>query len=122
MPPEENEPESDLLLRKIASWAAILGTWGLGAYFFGWLIYHSLWHTSSSNSWFVAVIEKQYAATIGIPLSAISSACLVLLLRATAGPIEFEGLGFKFRGASGPAVLWIFCFLAMILALKLLWI
>jgi hypothetical protein len=70
----------------------------------------------------LSVIQKQYAATLGIPLCVVSSVCVVLLLKATAGPIEFEALGFKFRGASGPLVLWIFCFLAMIFALKLLWI
>src|SRR6266705_2339715 len=97
---DDEESTSDAALRSVASWLAILGTWALAAYFFGFLIYHSLWPTSSSNSWFIRVIELHYAATIGLPLSAISSACIILLLRVTAGPIEFEALGFKFRGAS----------------------
>jgi hypothetical protein len=121
MDPGNGESQSDAVLRKLASWLAILGTWVFAAYFFGFLIYHSLWPTSSANSWFIRVLERHYAASIGLPLSAISAACIVLLLKATAGPIEFEALGFKFRGASGPVVLWIFCFLAMILGLRLLW-
>ena len=122
MPTEEHETESEQNLRRITSWMMIVGTAICAAYFFGFLVYHSLFTTYSDNSWFLSVIHKQYAATLGIPLCVVSSICVVLLLKATAGPIEFEALGFKFRGASGPLVLWIFCFLAMIFALKLLWI
>jgi hypothetical protein len=42
---------------------------------------------------------------------------VVLVLRAAAGPIEFEVLGLKFRGASGPVVLWIPCFLAIVVGI-----
>lgn len=127
--PNEPQPErhlrnitsSDARLRKIASWVAMFGTSLLAAYFFGFLIYHSLRPTTSSGSWFITVLEKQFAATMAVPLSAIGSVCIILMLKATAGPIEFEGLGFKFRGASGPIVLWVLCFLSMILAVHLLW-
>jgi hypothetical protein len=37
------------------------------------------------------------------------------------GPIEFEAFGFKLRGASGPIVLWVFCFLSIAAAFQLLW-
>jgi hypothetical protein len=66
-------------------------------------------------------IFDHFAAVIGLPFAAISSLCLVLLLRYSAGPIEFEGLGFKFKGASGPIIMWVLCFLAMVSAIKLLW-
>lgn len=66
-------------------------------------------------------MDEHFAATLGIPLSAITAACLVFLLKSTTGPIEFEFMGFKFRGASGPIVLWVVCFLAMIFGLWLLW-
>jgi hypothetical protein len=45
----------------------------------------------------------------------------VSLLKVTSGPIEFEAIGFKFRGASGPIVLWVFCFLSIAVAFHLLW-
>jgi hypothetical protein len=112
---------SDARLRRIASWVTMFGTALFAAYFFGFLIYHSLRPTASSGSWLITTLDRQFAATIGVPLSAISSVCIILLLKATAGPIEFEGLGFKFRGASGPIVLWVFCFLSMIFAEHLLW-
>ena len=98
-----------------------MGTTLLGAYFFAFLIYHSLRSTSTAGSWFLAVIESHYAATIAVPLSGVSALCVVLALKATTGPIEFEAFGFKFRGASGPLVFWLICFIAMIWAVWLLW-
>jgi hypothetical protein len=47
--------------------------------------------------------------------------CLVIVLENTSGPIEFEGLGFGFKGASGPLVLWCLCFLVMTAAIKAVW-
>ena len=64
---------------------------------------------------------EHYAATVALPLCALFPLCLVLVLRYTAGPIEFEGMGLKFKGASGPLVMWLLCFLAMVSAVKLLW-
>jgi hypothetical protein len=43
------------------------------------------------------------------------------VLRETTGKLEFEALGFKFRGASGPVVLWVLCYFAITLSIKLLW-
>jgi hypothetical protein len=43
---------------------------------------------------------------------------LVLLLRTVSGTIKFKALGFKFKGASGPILMWIFYFLAMTLAIS----
>jgi hypothetical protein len=52
---------------------------------------------------------------------AVAIALLVVLsLSYVAGPIEFEALGFKFRGASGPVVLWVMCFLALVIGLYVL--
>lgn len=118
---EPDDSKSELFLRRVAAWAAILGSSLLGAYFFAFLIYHSIRPTTSSGSWFIGIIEKHYAATIAVPLSAIAAICVVLALKATTGPIEFEALGFKFRGASGPLVFWLICFLAMVWAVWLLW-
>ena len=61
------------------------------------------------------------AATIGVGISAITAFCLVASLEISRGPIEFEALGFKFKRASGPVVLWVFCFLVMIHGVWLLW-
>jgi hypothetical protein len=68
------------------------------------------------------IMLKHFAATVGLPSAALASLCLVMFLEQTSGPIEFEGLGLKFKGASGPVVLWAFCFLAIVGAIKLVWV
>jgi hypothetical protein len=117
----EREGRSERQIRNVASWIAIIGTSLLAAFFFGFIAYQSVLGPGEPGNWFTRVLETQFAATVGVPLSVVSAACLVLLLKATMGPIEFEALGFKFRGASAPIVLWIFCFLAIISGMKLLW-
>ncbi len=66
-------------------------------------------------------LGKHFPVTIGLPVAAVISLLLILVLRETTGKLEFEALGFKFRGASGPVVLWVLCYLAITLSIKLLW-
>jgi hypothetical protein len=59
---------------------------------------------------------------LSLPFAGFAALGLVLLLESRSEqPIEFSGLGFQFKGASGPIVLWIMCYLAMALCIKLLW-
>jgi hypothetical protein len=67
------------------------------------------------------VALDHFAATVGLPSAALAALCIVVFLESSTGPIEFEGMGFKFKGASGPIVLWAFCFLTMAGTIKLLW-
>ena len=67
------------------------------------------------------LLLRHYPAVIGLPSAAGAALFVVLVLRAAAGPIEFEVLGLKFRGASGPVVLWIPCFLAIVVGILTLW-
>ena len=69
----------------------------------------------------VEVVRDHFAAVIGLPMAGILSLWVVTILRSRSGPIEFEAMGFKFRGASGPVILWVVCFLAIALAIRLLW-
>ena len=109
-------------LQSFASWIAIVGTCTLGLYFSGFLVYHTLKRTTSEGSWFLEIIEKHFAATIGVPLSAISAVCVVIALGATVGgSLEFSIFGLSFSGISGPVTLWLICFLATVFSLKLLW-
>jgi len=78
-----------------------LGTGLFSAVFLVFVGFH-LW---SNNSWIMEIVKKHFAATIGLPLAAITSLCVVLLLKYATGPIEFKALGFEFRRASGPVVL-----------------
>jgi hypothetical protein len=67
------------------------------------------------------VLEEHFAAIIGLPGAAAAAFVLVVFLRQTEGPIEFEGLGFKLKGAAGQILMWVICFLAIAGAIKLLW-
>ena len=73
------------------------------------------------NGVFAPILESHFKATVGLPLAALAALCLVFLLRATSGPIELEVLGFKFKGASGPLIMWVVVFLAIVLAIQTLW-
>ena len=67
------------------------------------------------------VLRDHFAAIIGLPGAAAVAFALVVFLRQTDGPIEFEGLGLKFKGAAGQLLMWVVCFLSMAAAIKLCW-
>jgi hypothetical protein len=88
----------------------------------GFVTYSVLTQTPPSNGWLNKLIQDHYPAMIGIPLMSLTAICIVMCFQvAIGGPIEFEALGFKFRGASGPVLMWVLCFLALTLALRVLW-
>lgn len=64
---------------------------------------------------------QHFAAAIGLPFAALAALGLVTLFETRSGPIEFEALGLKFKGASGPIIFWVLSFLAIAVAIKLLW-
>ncbi len=70
---------------------------------------------------FIEIVKSHFPATIGLPMAALLAAFIVVGLRHSDGPMKFEGLGFKFEGSSGQVILWVFCFLAITAAIKLLW-
>jgi len=67
------------------------------------------------------VVQNHFPAVVGLPLAALLSIWIVLIFRSGYGPIELTVLGFKFRGSSGPIIMWVLCFLAITLAIKILW-
>ena len=85
------------------------------------MIYQTIRGESQPANWLIKLTQSNYAALVGVPMSAVTAFCIVSLLKVTNGPIEFEALGFKFRGASGPIVLWVLCFLAIVVAFRVLW-
>ena len=54
--------------------------------------------------------SKNLPVIIGLPSAAVAAFTIVALLRQSEKRIEFDGLGFKFRGPSGEIILWIACF------------
>jgi hypothetical protein len=111
----------DVYLREWVTWVVVGGTGFLGAYFFWFLIYRTFWGEPDPGNWLTKLTNTHYAALVGTPMSAVTAFCIVSLLKVTNGPIEFEALGFGFRGASGPIILWVLCFLSVVVAFHLLW-
>lgn len=74
------------------------------------------------NPWISDMVREHTAAMIGLPLAVVAALLVVAILQVVAvGQIEFEVGWVKFRGASGPVVLWVLCFCAMVGGIKWLW-
>ncbi|QKE62481.1 hypothetical protein HNE05_03605 [Aquipseudomonas campi] len=119
MTEQELEEKSEFnirLLKNSAKWMSIFAAICIGAIYLFWLFW-SLKHDAA----FIQILYEHLAAVIGIPGAIITAFVLVSALEQVSGPIEFEGLGFKFKGASGPIVLWVLVFLAIISGIKILW-
>lgn len=102
--------------RRVARWIILLATAAWGIFAGSFLAYYSL-----PGGFVVSLVQKQFGAMILVPMAALMAGCAVMILEWTVGEVRFEGLGFKFEGASGPIVLWVFCFLAITVALRLFW-
>ncbi len=105
------------IVKRFILFLTITGTSLLGLFLIGGLVMQTL----RSDAVYIAIIIKHYPATIGLPLSGFAAFVLVFLLEHSRGPIEFEGLGFKFKGASGPLVFWLICFMAINTGIYTLW-
>jgi hypothetical protein len=67
------------------------------------------------------LVVRNFASIIGLPFAFIAAFVVVALFRQGTGPIEFDGFGLHFKGASGEIVLWMLCFVAISGAIRLLW-
>jgi hypothetical protein len=67
------------------------------------------------------ISQKHFLSTVGLTGFAIVSFAVVVFLRNTEGPIEFDVWGLKFSGAAGQVVLWAFCVLVLSICAKMLW-
>ena len=118
--------ENDSLEKEKKSSRNLIVTWGLvsvigsGVFFVCSLAILMIYSFCNDEQW-LEMGKEHSAASVGIPLAIVIAFLLVSILQVTSGKIEFQALGFKFSGASGPIIMWIACFLSMIVALRLLW-
>jgi hypothetical protein len=105
-----------LTLRRLGSWLIVAAAVLLGSLYLTLTITSELFPIRV-----LPIIREHFVTVIGLPSAALVALCVVILLESSSGPLEFEGLGFKFKGAAGPVVLWIACFLAIVISIKLLW-
>jgi hypothetical protein len=112
----DSRPASASLASRVARWLVLTA----GVIFFGAFVVGGSLSMLYNPAVFQVALDH-FAATIGLPSAALAALCLVYFLEHTSGPIQFKGLGFEFKGASGPIVMWVICFLAIAGAIKLLW-
>jgi hypothetical protein len=108
-------PESRRL-RNATFWLAIVAVLAAGLVFT-----FTIFVIATQFIYWQVVLRDHFAAIIGLPGAAAVAFVIVVFLRQTDGPVEFEGLGFKFKGAAGQVVMWVLCFLAIAVAIKAVW-
>jgi hypothetical protein len=116
---DEADAASKQRLRNIVNWLVVSGTCAFALSFLA-LITRWSW---GRHSWIQDIVKAHFAAAVGLPLAAIASLVIVVLLESRFDTVEMEAFhGFiRFKGASGPIVLWAFCFLGITGSIRLLW-
>jgi cytosine/uracil/thiamine/allantoin permease len=102
-------------LRKQMAWAVVVSTAVFAGLVF-WIILDA-----GTRRFFDEVTLQHFPTIIGLPAAALASLGLVILLRTVSGSIEFKAFGFEFKGAAGPIIMWIFCFLAITFGISKTW-
>ena len=92
-----------------------IGAWGLFAGIF-------LAYNSWKGRFIVRIVEEHFPGMILVPMAALMALCVVWLLRWTAGELEFSmWKDMTLKGAAGPLMFWVVCFLAIVFSIWLLW-
>jgi hypothetical protein len=104
-----------LRLRRVV----LVATTVWGVFSAGFLAYHS----AKPNSWARRIPEDHFASLLGVPMAALTTMCVVVLPRFTAGSIQISGpkgyLGFY--GPVSEVVFGIFRSPAIVFVISLLW-
>ena len=107
--------EGSELLRRVMGWTIVIAGTGFVVWFGGAIFFGSL------RSVVFGMAQQHYATVVGLPCSGLGALFIVLLLRNVAGAIQFKVFGLELKGASGPIIMWILCFLALTLAMVKTW-
>ncbi len=73
------------------------------------------------TGWILVLFRTQYAFFVGLPFACMLAYFLVGTMENTRGNIEFEFVGLKFKGASGPIIMWVIVFLALVVSMRVIW-
>src|ERR1700674_1945800 len=111
----DTQSESGTTLSKVFGWVASIVGFGFAIAVFAFVL------DAGRYGFWNQVALEHLVTIIGLPCAAIASLVLVLMLRTVAGKIELKILGMEFKGASGPIIMWILCFLAITLAISKTW-
>ncbi len=87
----------------------------------GYLAFVLLGTVFVDGGWINALLHDHAMAFVGLPLAAFAAQFVVGAIERARGPIHFEAMGMRFRGASATLVLGIVVFLTIVVALRLVW-
>jgi hypothetical protein len=74
------------------------------------------------NGVWVPVFKERFLAIVGVPTGVFTSIGVVEFFKGHHGPVKIKfGAAAEFDGATGPVILWIFCFSNICILMKLMW-
>ena len=113
---------SSAFVRAVATWGVIGCTALWTGFFFSFVIVGALHPTAIPDSWFLELVKQHPGGTLGVAISAVSAFSVVAVLDILSrDPIKFKVLGIELEGAAGPVVLWVLCFLSIVVGGGYLW-
>ncbi len=74
-----------------------------------------------TDGWMNNLLQNHYVFFVGLPFAGFLAYFVVGTLENIRGAVEFEIIGIKFKGASGPILMWIITFLSIVLSMHLAW-
>ena len=113
--PDNKKPKRRITLRHVLKIIMIL----MALFFFGFIFYQQ-WYGGLNPRLFDQIVDH-YAVFLTIPCAGFAALLLVVIFDQAYGNIKFSIWEIKFEGAAAPLILWIFCFLSIIFAVKMLW-
>jgi hypothetical protein len=109
-------------LKNWATWGVVIGTAGWIIFGFGLMIVSALVPNAVPESWLFRLIREHPGGTMITSVCAISAFSVVAVLDVLSrDPIEIRFFQFQLKGAAGPVVLWVVCFMAMVVGFHTLW-
>ena len=107
-----------IMARRVIVWAAIVATAGFAGVGLSLISYILI----RNNTWFNKIMQQHFAAVVGMPGIAALAFLIVITFEARFDAIEMEFFGImRFKGASGPIVLWVLCVITMACCVRMLW-
>ena len=83
-------------------------------------LFFQQWFLGLNHDLFQQIIDH-YAVFLTLPCAGFAALLLVVIFDEAYGNIKFSIWELNFEGASGPLILWIICYLSIVLSVKLLW-
>jgi len=78
-------------------------------------------YTEWRNPRWTEVVFRHFPVTVGLPIAAVIAFNVIAIFRTFEGKIKVTILGVTFEGASGLIIMWIACFMAISVAIRMLW-